>query len=515
MVLWPHQPKAVADVLQAIRLGERRILLTSPTGGGKTRIAEELIALWLQAGEKVVLYSNRKLMVDQLSRSLERAGLYHGIRAAGYGQSPESELQVSSIQTEVSRVLKGGSWGLFPASRVIIDECHLQRGARVQELIQAHLEQDAVVLGLTATPLDLAGYYDSLLVAGTTSALRTYGALVPARHYAPDEPDRRRLKVQGGVDLTEPQQRKAMSRPGLFGRVWENFERINPDHRPTLLFAPCVSGSIWFAEQFAKKGVSAAHIDGEHVWHQGKLWQNDRRLRQEVLDASRDGSIRVLCNRFVLREGVDCPWLAHGILATVFGSLQSYLQAGGRLLRTYPGLESVTIQDHGGNCYRHGSLNEDRYWCLNDTNVKAYQERADRLREGKQPSPFRCPQCNMVLARKRCPCGWVRKEAEKVSRPVVTEDGTLRLFYGDVFAPRPPFVGAAGPKLWERIYWRSRTEKGSRTFAAAMSMFALENGGRWPDPSWPFMPVNATDKYRLVGEVPIADLIPKESSRAM
>src|SRR5207302_733945 len=123
----------------------------------------------------------------------------------------------------------------------------------------------------------------------------------------------------------------------LIGRVWEWFEKINPEHKPTILFAPSVQGSLWFAEQFIKKGVPAAHIDGEEVFVDGQVYRTGKSVREDVLGRSRDGRIGVLCNRFVLREGIDAPWLCHGIFATVFGSLQSYLQSGGRLLRAYHG----------------------------------------------------------------------------------------------------------------------------------------------------------------------------------
>src|SRR5262249_18752567 len=160
----------------------------------------------------------------------------------------------------------------------------------------------------------------------------------------------------------------------------DSFERLNPLHRRTILFAPGVPESIWFAEQFVKKGVSAVHIDGENVWVNGTLYESSRTAREDVLAASKEGRIVVLCNRFVLREGIKAPWLVHGILATVFGSLQSYLQAGGRLLRAYPGLESVSLQDHGGNWWRHDSLNADREWRLEDTNTSVAGRREDRMR---------------------------------------------------------------------------------------------------------------------------------------
>ena len=56
--------------------------------------------------------------------------------------------------------------------------------------------------------------------------------------------------------------------------------------------------------------------------------------------------------------------------------------------------------------------------------------------------------------------------------------------------------------MWEKMYFRSRTKKGERTFRAAMALFARENYFQWPDPTWRFMPKREIDKYRLVSEVP-------------
>ncbi len=45
MTKWPHQLRAVSETLNAINSGAKRIVLCSPTGGGKTRIALDLADL--------------------------------------------------------------------------------------------------------------------------------------------------------------------------------------------------------------------------------------------------------------------------------------------------------------------------------------------------------------------------------------------------------------------------------------------------------------------------------------
>jgi superfamily II DNA or RNA helicase len=511
---WPHQIAALQQVIDASNDNVRRILLCCPTGGGKTQIALDIADEFTSRRIGVILYTNRRLLVDQSSRVLQAAGVEHGIRAAGHDTDAKQLFQIASIQTEHSRVTKTGQREIHDARLVLLDEAHLQTGQTVQAILQKHLDAGAHIVGLTATPIGLAEYYDRLIVAGTTSELRACGALVPCRIFGPDEPDLAAWKKQGalkgwqeGQDLTERQASKVMMTTGIFGRVWEWFDKLNPERKPTILFASGVKESLWFAEQFSKAGVSAAHIDGSDVWVNGKLYRTSQEAREDVLNGSRDGTIGLLCNRFVLREGIDAPWLAHGIFATIFGSLQSYLQSGGRLLRSSPGLCSVTIQDHGGNWHRHGSLNADRTWLLEYTDVMIHGLRADRLRAKKEREPYRCPQCGTILAVRVCPCGY--EAIGKRSRPVVQTNGTLKEMQGDICRPRSISQKANGPALWERMYFRSCSVKGRKTFRQAEALFAQENNWCWPDRSWPYMPLDPMAFFRFVGDVPPEELIPK------
>ena len=533
--LWPHQVRGIEAVKAAIRKGRRRILLTIPTGGGKTRVACELIEWTMQLGGRAILYTNRKLLVEQISQVMAKAGLEHGIRSAGYAVARDCPLQVSSIQTEGSRVLRKKRWTLHKADTVVVDEAHLMSGKTAKTIMGAHLEDVGTVIGLTATPLDLGDIYEELIVAGTPSELRRCGALVACEHYGPDEPDLARFrKLQLGMDLSAEDQARAMGpRPQLWGRVWKHYQRLNSEGCPTILFAPGVPESVWFAEQFTKHCVVAAHIDGKEIWLKGKFERTSREAREEVLAAFRAGEIKVLCNRFVLREGLDLPEAAHGILATPFGSLQSYLQAGGRLLRANLGKGAAVIQDHGGNWWRHGSLNADREWHLEDTARFVAAVREERLRSKKcrrcrasmipgnpwcpdcsfynEIEPTRCPECDLILICGRCiKCGYEIQPVVK-SRAVVTVDGSLKLMTGDIYKPRVLCRRPDGPSLWKRMYHRGRSKKWDATFRQCEAMYAYENGWRWPDRSWPLMPLDPDDFARKVRDVPVERLIEEQA----
>ena len=108
--LWTSQARSIELVTDAIFNGERRICLCLPTGGGKTRIACELIRDWLHVGYKVSLYTNRKMLIEQLSTVLSKFGLQHGLRTASdieHGEMPsEHSLQVSSIRPRRRTLIK-------------------------------------------------------------------------------------------------------------------------------------------------------------------------------------------------------------------------------------------------------------------------------------------------------------------------------------------------------------------------------------------------------------------------
>jgi hypothetical protein len=62
------------------------------------------------------------------------------------------------------------------------------------------------------------------------------------------------------------------------------------------------------------------------------------------------------------------------------------------------------------------------------------------------------------------------------------------------------------------MYWRSRTEKGRRTFRQALALFARENRYQWPSWEWPFMPLDHDDQFNYVADVPMDRLVPKHET---
>jgi len=509
---WPHQEYAVKEVPRLIDLGHRKICLTSPTGGGKTWIICELIRWAAARGWKAALYTNRRLLIDQLAGVLGADGIRFGVRAAGHEHDLNEPVQVSSLPTEHARTLKSKRWQLHGNGEkvlAVVDEAHLNKAAVAGQVLAQHLEDGGAVVGFTATPIDLGHLYDTLVVAGTPASLRECGCLVPAYHFGVDEPDMRGFKqsVKTG-EYTERDVIRAIMTKAIMGRVLEHCRRLNPEGRPAILFGPGVAESLWFAQQLTAAGIPAAHADGEGVWWNGEYSRSTD--RNDVFRALHDGELKVLCNRFVLREGLDLPWVSHLILATVMGSLQTYLQSVGRGLRACAGKEVLTIQDHGGHWWRHGSCNVERKWDLNWTENMIQGTRADKFIDRKEAEPITCPQCGLVRrAGPKCPqCGFA---SDRRVRMVIQQDGTLKQHQGEVYAPRRVRQFGNTQKIWTACYFRAKNSRNRMTFRQAEGLFFYENH-YYPPRSLPLMPRDAMDWFRPVADVPAGRLIPRENA---
>jgi DNA repair protein RadD len=117
-----YQQTAIDLVLDAIARGERRIVFQLPTGGGKTRIASELIKDARRQGLRVLVVAPRLSLINQTTESFEVDGIgdIGVIQGNHYRTNKFAAVQVASAQTLSRRPVPEGI-GL-----VIVDECHIR-----------------------------------------------------------------------------------------------------------------------------------------------------------------------------------------------------------------------------------------------------------------------------------------------------------------------------------------------------------------------------------------------------
>lgn len=491
---WPHQISEHQAVLDAMA-GHKRIVVTSPTGTGKTRMMENKLQWCGENNRKALLITHRRMLFDQTFDHLTARGFDVGKIAAGHSGATLRDIQLCMIQTLARRN------EMPPADLLIIDEAHLNRGEQAQAILKHYA--NSTVIGYTATPLGIRHIYDHLIVACDMREGRKCGALLPAEVYGPDEPDTKALekRKKDACDWTEQDLRKLIRPKIIFGRVLKWWKLLNPTAAPTILFAPGVAESIALAECFWKSGIPAAHIDGKQIWWNGEFYDTSPELRAMIRSASENFELPVVCNRFVLREGIDWPFLQHLIFATPVGSVQSYIQAAGRLLRNYEGLEKVVIQDHGGNWWRHGSPNASREWSLDHTDRLVYLERRDKIRGDKEPEPAACPQCGIVTIKLNGACHNCGFKHRTRSRQVIQIDGTAKTLEGRIFREPRRVEKPNTKKRWISMYWRAVKSRNGMTFAQAEGLFVKENH-YYPPRNMPYMPQEPLDWHRKVRDVP-------------
>lgn len=342
----PYQVKAIEDLRQAIREGARRILLVLPTGAGKGYIAGQLVTGATGKGKGVGFLVNRKILVADLSRRLDRLGIDHGIVMGSHPRrKPWLRTHVASIDTLHRRE------SLPPWDLLFLDEAHFSISPIWSKVVSRFA--GTPLIGLTATPIRADGrglgcLYERLIGGPSVAELIDQGYLVPTRVFAPRPPDLRGVDSRGG-DYDPKQLAAACDRRPLIGDIVDHWS-AHGERRRTVVFACTVDHSRHIVEQFQARGIAAAHVDGntpdaerEHIWAQ--------------------------------------------------------LAAGAELL---PKTDAI-ILDHAGNTLLHGFVDEPRDWSLDGDDTAVRGERTIRKAPARP-----CPRCSRLVPapQRACPtCG--------------------------------------------------------------------------------------------------------------
>lgn len=406
--LRPYQLDLVSRVGEQVAAGRRRILLVLPTGGGKTVVAAQLIQESVHSGQRVLFLAHRRELIHQTSQKLHSVGIDHGVILAGHPTRPGERVQVAAIATLHARAVRGSAMELPPADLVLIDEAHHVRARTYQQILNGYPQ--AVTLGLTATPCrgdgrGLGNAFETLVEGPSVAELIAGGFLVPARVYAPSEPDLTGIRVERG-DYIEAQLAERVNTVELVGDIVEHWLRLGEGRR-TVVFACGIQHSVHLRNRFREAGVLAEHIDGGTPADE----------RDFILARLADGSVDVLCNAMVLTEGWDSPSVSCLVLARPTKSLGLYRQMVGRVLRPAPGKADCLVLDHSGAVFQHGFVDDEIVWTLREDKRAENKTHAGRSTKQSARALTTCPECSAVrFEGENCSaCGWrVRPKAAAV-----------------------------------------------------------------------------------------------------
>ena len=372
--LHSYQRRVVSNIRNLIRsngaVGERRGMVSMPTGSGKTRVAVQSIVEAIREDDftgGILWVADRGELCEQAVEAWRQVWASEGKEAtqlrisrmwAGQPRPlPTSEMHVivASIQTLVSRVERQPDSYEFLADfkLIVFDEAHRSvaptstRAMQELGLTRWRRPHEPLLIGLTATPY--RGYDE----AETQRLVNRYGRnRLDAGAFRSDDPEDviRELQemqvlaqadhatIEGGrFSLNPDEQRLASNVPWLpdsverriagdAGRtnriVQEYMSRVDPDW-PTLIFATSVEHAQTLSALLNSMGVKSRAVSGS----------TDRTIRRRVVEEFRNGDIKALVNYAVFREGFDAPKTRAIIVARPVYSPNLYFQMIGRGLR--------------------------------------------------------------------------------------------------------------------------------------------------------------------------------------
>ena len=402
MQLRDYQNLAISNVRKSFQAKHRSVLLTLPTGAGKTVIFSQITKLAELKGANVLILVHRKELIDQAGDKLTKADVKYGIIAAGHKES-KSNVQIASVQTLINRLNNPDQYNL-----IIIDEAHHAVANSWRKIFEFY--KKAKRLGVTATPMRMTGaglgeIFDDLIIGSTIPELVDKGYLAEHEVYAP--PNKLNLDkirtIRG--DYSKKEVEDELDKVDIVGDAVENYRRLG-QNKPAIAFCISVKHGQYVTNKFKQAGYTAELIPGS-------MKSDDRKT---LIDNFKDGKVQILVSIDVVSEGFDVEGCYVAILLRPTQSEALYIQQVGRVLRPEPNKVAIVL-DHVGNTKRHGFVDDVREF---DLHQKAKTKRKGEL----APAVETCEQCFAVYRPQPiCPVCGHKKEIRK--REITYEDGEL------------------------------------------------------------------------------------------
>jgi superfamily II DNA or RNA helicase len=400
MVLREYQTRTINMIKQKMQEGCKRIIVTLPTGAGKSIIMGHIAKMCVDKGNKALALMHRRGLVDQLGDRFRSCGVDSGVIMSGIESDLEKPVQIGTIQTYSRRLefeqtnvdtgLPYKPWQ-HDAGVVFVDEAHRSLSKTFQSVLRA--DNVKTVLGFTATPSLSTGaamglYYDSLIQPVSVRELIQCGSLVSGLYYGLSTPELADLKIVNG-DYEQVELGRRVNAPKLVGDIVANWNELASGKR-TLCFAVNVKHSKAIVNEFLRYGVTAEHLDA----------RSDDEKRAETIARFRSGETKILSNVGLYTEGTDIPEIECICLARPTNSFALYLQMVGRGARPSIGKRNFIVLDHGANVNFHGFYEDDIEWTLDGKKISC---RKISPREIKEKHKMTCKVCNAIFTGPMCP----------------------------------------------------------------------------------------------------------------
>lgn len=331
----------------------RSVMVQMPTGTGKTHLLAEIVRH--EKGE-VLIVAHRMELIAQISETLEKYGIGHGVIAGRERTVGRQRVMVASIQTLSKRMEE---MEMMP-DLIVVDEAH-HALAKTYRMLWTKWT-NARFLGLTATPcrLNLQGFtdlFDCLLESWNIAEFIHKGWLSDFE-YVSTRPESKAMKQVGTLkkrgadgDYQTAEMATVMDCEESIGHLYNSYCCFAQGKRG-IVYAINRAHATHIAERYAREGVACCVIDSK----------TPATERARLVENYRKGEIEVMVNVDIFSEGFDCPEVEFIQLARPTLSLSKYLQQVGRGMRVSQGKSHVLILDQVGLYQTFGLPTDNRRW---------------------------------------------------------------------------------------------------------------------------------------------------------
>jgi len=340
------QTRALAALKDAAQgAGLRRVVITAATGTGKGTLLAGLVALYTQAGRRVLVLVHRDELIRDLAARCSLVGVTVGI-VKGAENGILAPAVVASVQSlKGPRLAQLGRFDL-----VITDECHHAPADsyqavydRVGEVRQALALPEVLHVGLTATPFrtakgggvsGLGGAYEAVVYEhGLRQAIEAGDLVTPQAIRVDTHVSLDGLQVRGG-DYAEEDLARVIDHDERNQAVAKWYAQNGGGAR-FLGFGVSIRHAERVAEALQAEGVACEAVHGQLA----------ARVRAQRIEGLRSGRLRGLISRDLLFEGFDAPFVEMLLAIRPTASQIIAQQLLGRGLRLHPGKSSCLVVD--------------------------------------------------------------------------------------------------------------------------------------------------------------------------
>lgn len=349
--LRPYQLEAIDSVRKALSDGKKRILVSLPTGAGKSIVAA-YIAKDLSAGGNVLIVTHSKELVEQNAKAMSQLTSREcGVFCSGLNSKTIKEITFASIQT------LAGKKNLVHAKAfdyLIVDEAH-RINLSLKNSLYSRLFKVSFkgVVGLTATPyrkvlnctlVGKNGTFEEIVYDVDIETLTREGYLSPLVWEYPYKIDTDRIKVLKGEFDQKALEKEVVTEDvaNLHSKLLKEYLE---GYRRIIIF--CIN--IEHGELMRKALLNEGWGDCDCV---SSLDPDN--VRDSKIDDFKNGNKRAIINIGILTTGFDCPEVDCIVLLRPTASKVLFTQMIGRGTRQAENKKGCLILDFGGNVTRFG-----------------------------------------------------------------------------------------------------------------------------------------------------------------